>query len=189
MEKASSGYYEPNKDETPLPTPSAKPSCRFDNSSPYEQEEFLENYQDDLFDPQVETLTTGLQAVKIQSPPWQPKILTIADLKSVRKLLFGVRRKWYDIGIELEIPIEKLDTIRAKQADYGACLIEMIKEWLNSEVAATWKALAEALRAEPVKEVKLADEGERLKCVKNECTPFTPCMCSCYKRHSTITTY
>ena len=93
--------------------------------------------------------------------PWWEKRLTILDLKDVRTLLYEVRRKWYDIGIELEIPIGKLDTIKAKLLDdYGACLVEMIKEWLNSGEAATWEALVEALRAKPVDEGKLAD-GER----------------------------
>lgn len=120
------------------------------------------HYKSDLFDPEVEAVNTAMQDLKIQPSSSKTEILTIEDLKSVRKLLYDARRKWYDIGIELEIPIETLDTIKSRarlQDDYKVCLVEMIKEWLNSEQA-TRKALAEALRAKPVNERKLAYEGE-----------------------------
>jgi hypothetical protein len=143
------GHYPQRSSGKKLPSP--KEINRLYNSSP--------SKKPDLYDPEVEIANTAMQAVKIQPSSSETEILTIADLKSARNHLYNVRRKWYDIGIELEIPIETLDTIRDRYDSYGVCLIEMIKEWLNSEQA-TWKALAEALRAKPVNERKLAYGGE-----------------------------
>ena len=69
------------------------------------------------------------------------------SLKNVRGLLYDVREKWYDIGIELEIDAKELDIIRDKFADPGTCLLEMIKIWLKSiNPQPTWKTLADVLR-------------------------------------------
>ena len=86
--------------------------------------------------------------------------LTICDLKEVRELLFSVRRKWYDIGVELGLGVNELDNIKAASTDHGECLTEMIKLWLKSiNPLPTWKALGHALKAGPVAEVGLAKKG------------------------------
>ena len=86
--------------------------------------------------------------------------LTLDDLRVVRGLLYPFRRKWYDIGIELGLKVGELDNIRAAYSDHGECLTEMIKLWLKcSNPLPTWTALGVALRAEPVDEVKIAEEG------------------------------
>ena len=83
------------------------------------------------------------------------------NLKEVRELLYDVRRKWYDIGIELELDHEELDNIKAAHPqELLNCLNEMIKKWLKStKPQARWKALEAALRAAPVGEVKIANKG------------------------------
>ena len=86
--------------------------------------------------------------------------LTIDDLREVRALLYPLRRKWYDIGIELGLRVGELDTIHAAGIDHGECLIKMLKLWLKSiNPLPTWKALRDALKAEPVDEVELAEKG------------------------------
>ena len=86
--------------------------------------------------------------------------LTIDDLREVRKLLYPIKRKWYDIGIELGLRIGELDNIQAANSDHGECLIMMIKVWLKSiNPLPTWKALGDAIKEEPVHEVGLAGEG------------------------------
>ena len=85
-------------------------------------------------------------------------ILTVKDLKHVRKILNRVRRKWYKIGIELEIDTDQLDTIKSVTDDPDDCLIEMLKVWLKSlDPVPTWVALSEALISED--EYELAREG------------------------------
>ena len=88
--------------------------------------------------------------------------LTKKNLKDVKKLLNEVRRKWYNIGIELGLDIDELDTIK-KGNDPDDCLVEMLKVWLRSiDPCPTWVALAEALKSE--KEFVLARKGIQYTC-------------------------
>ena len=86
--------------------------------------------------------------------------LTLDDLREVRGLLYPVRRKWYDIGIELGLKVGELDNIKASYSDHGECLTEMIKLWLKSTVPLpTWKVLGVTLKTAPVGEVEIAEKG------------------------------
>ncbi len=86
--------------------------------------------------------------------------LGIINLKRVRTLLYTVRAKWYDIGVELEIHSGTLESIKRQYSDPKDCLNEMIKEWLKSiNPRPTWKALADALKAEFVNEIALAEKA------------------------------
>ena len=88
-------------------------------------------------------------------------IVMALNLKNVRELLYQVRSKWYDMGIELELKVEELDNIKAEYTDLGECLTEMLKIWLKSiNPLPTWKALGDALKARAVNEVDLAKEGK-----------------------------
>lgn len=86
------------------------------------------------------------------------------DLKSVRTLLYGVRIKWKDIGIELNLPIESLNTIEGRYNDPGKCLLLMIEEWLKSRQVVTWWDLKQALEARAVNEWELAQKGTIAEC-------------------------
>lgn len=80
-------------------------------------------------------------------------------LKELRTFLYDVRLKWYDIGLELEIDDNDLDVIKSvNNNDPSKCLVELIKVWLKLEP--TWKALAEALGAQAVREKALSKKGE-----------------------------
>lgn len=88
-------------------------------------------------------------------------VLKRKDLKQVRRLLFSISEKWYDIGVELELDTRELDIICAKGEHDARCLLFMIKLWLNStKTPPTWSFLAEALRSGPVNEEGLAEEAE-----------------------------
>ena len=91
--------------------------------------------------------------------------LTIDDLKEVRDLLFDVRRKWYDIGIELDVKVDELDTIKADCDDVAnKCLTELLIKWLKRiKPQPTWKALEQALRSKAVNEQELAKKGKKMK--------------------------
>ena len=79
-------------------------------------------------------------------------------LRDAREFLYDIRRKWYDIGVELDVPTNELDTIRDKFKDQKDCLNEMLKERLKKPL--TWSELSKALRARYIDEEELADEGE-----------------------------
>ena len=58
--------------------------------------------------------------------------LTKDDLKIVRNAVYDAAAKWYDLGIELGIPADKLDAIKKKENDDpSACLRELLKDWLS----------------------------------------------------------
>ena len=92
--------------------------------------------------------------------PIQPMALSMKDLKHARKLLYPIRNKWYDIGIELDLNTAELDVIKSQYNDDPAeCLLEMIKIWLRSiSPCPTWDVLAEALRAEAINELMVAEQ-------------------------------
>lgn len=46
--------------------------------------------------------------------------------KNIRTLLYDVRLKWYDIGIELGFSKVYLDEIKARSDEPAACLYELI---------------------------------------------------------------
>ena len=85
--------------------------------------------------------------------------LTIDDLQEVRGLLFPIRTRWYDIGVELKVDIESLENIKCQYDDRGDCLREMIKVWLKS-LTPTWKLLAQVLESKVINDKDLAKEGK-----------------------------
>ena len=85
--------------------------------------------------------------------------LIVDALREVRQLLYPVRRKWYDIGIELGLKVGELDNIKAAYSDHRECLTEM-KVWLRStHPLPTRKALGDAFRVETVNETEIAEKG------------------------------
>ena len=90
--------------------------------------------------------------------------LTIKNLKEVRGLLYPVRSKWYSIGIELEVAIEELDTIKKRYDDPGECLTDMLIVWLKSiSPLPTWEALGDALKSGPINEKELGNQVSKSK--------------------------
>lgn len=53
--------------------------------------------------------------------------LKLRDLAAVKTFLFGVRNKWYNIGLYLKLDFVKLDEINAKYGTDDECLREMLK--------------------------------------------------------------
>ena len=93
--------------------------------------------------------------------------LDLADLRDVQEEVFDARAKWYDIGVNLEVPVGTLNSIRAQYHDPQDCLREMLMVWLKTiDPQPTWKALVNALRSRVVGEAKLADELEAKWCPK-----------------------
>ena len=88
------------------------------------------------------------------------------DLRAVRKAIFSVRTKWYDIGVELEIFHYTLDAIQAENPNNVArCLTKMLIKWLNRvSPPPTWSDLVQALSSEPVEEKVLAEKIRKQYC-------------------------
>ena len=92
--------------------------------------------------------------------------LNIDDLKTVRTEVLPAAFKWYDLGVELEISPNTLDTIKkAKKDDPIECLCELIAKWLRGvDPKPTWKALIAALRSTVVGYQSLAEKLESKYC-------------------------
>ena len=88
------------------------------------------------------------------------------SLKNVRDFLYDVRLKWYDFGIELDIPHQELDRIKAaNKDDHGVCLRDMIQVRLNlNDDPLTWRHIADALNAKAINERELGNTGNYMPC-------------------------
>ena len=83
------------------------------------------------------------------------------DIKRVRRDIYEARAKWYDIGIELEISIGTLKSIKSMCDSPAECLVEMLDTWLKQvDPKPSWRLLINALEQPTVGEERLA---ERLK--------------------------
>jgi len=92
--------------------------------------------------------------------------LTLHDLSDVLEETLASSTKWHKIGIRLQVPVDKLESIRSQFSDPGDQLCEMLKEWLRRAARSrpTWGTLVEALRSQTVGEPKLADQLEANHC-------------------------
>ena len=91
------------------------------------------------------------------------------DLRRVRGAIFSVHHKWYNIGLELDIPFTTLDGINANFQMTDKCLTEMLKQWLSrTSPPPSWSGLVEALSSEPVGEKRLAEQIHTQYCVTHD---------------------
>ena len=85
--------------------------------------------------------------------------LTKNDIKIVRKEVFPAAAKYYDLGIELGLDPDYLNTLTSKSDEEN--LRELLLHWLSGvDPQPTWEALYEVLRNPAIKHELLADEIE-----------------------------
>lgn len=89
--------------------------------------------------------------------------LSLNNLKEVRKVLFPVKAKWYDIGLELDMEPKALDSIKSRVSDPSTCLRETLHEYLERThpPPPSWEAIVEALRSPVIAEEELAEQIQR----------------------------
>ena len=101
--------------------------------------------------------------------------LKLDDLVEVKRFLFNVKEKWYNIGLNLKVKLADLNQIRDQHIndkDYDACLREMLQKWLKQfPNKPTWGRLADALREKDVDEGELADEGMAIHSLEGSFPP------------------
>lgn len=61
------------------------------------------------------------------------KAKNTTDPDDIKSILLPHQSRWRDIGIDYGINEKKLDQIKEQYEDPGDCLLEMIKEWLESK--------------------------------------------------------
>lgn len=91
--------------------------------------------------------------------------LSPKDKVEVATALKTISTKWYSIGLQLGVPVYRLERIDASRWKSADCLMEVVEKWLaQKDGKQTWRALVEALRAQSVGEGKLAMRLERKHC-------------------------
>ena len=93
--------------------------------------------------------------------------LSVKYLKRVLNELSDAKSKWYNIGIELELDISELESIKKdKRESTYDCFRETIVAWFKSisQIPKTWSTLAEALKAPLVGFGQLATQIEEKYC-------------------------
>ena len=74
--------------------------------------------------------------------------------------LNGVSVKWYNIGMQLRVEIDRLDAVKEQYNHPSNCLRETLKIWLKTYPSPTWSNVVEALRSSTIGEPKLAADLE-----------------------------
>ena len=91
---------------------------------------------------------------------------TALTLKTVFSALHSVSHKWFSIGLQLDVPISRLNIIEADGLGVEKRMRTMLHYWLNNatELRQSWKLLVDALKAPTVGESRLANELEKQHC-------------------------
>ena len=91
------------------------------------------------------------------------------DLKSLHCELHPVCDKWFSLGVQLQVPIETLKSIRRENLPMTERLLEMLTVWLKcTNPPPTWNILTEALESPPVGERLLAQQLRDKYCPQTE---------------------
>ena len=89
-------------------------------------------------------------------------------LKATINALHSVCPKWYNIGVQLEVPTFQLRNIEKKSSDLMDQLRDTLDYWMNNNPSPSWRHLVDALRAPSVGEKQLAKEIEEKYCSLEE---------------------
>ena len=91
------------------------------------------------------------------------------DLKSLHCELHPVSDKWFSLGVQLQVPIETLRSIRRENLSMTEKLLEMLTVWLKcTNPPPTWNMLTEAVDSPPVGERLLAQQLRDKYCPQTE---------------------
>ena len=98
------------------------------------------------------------------------KSLSINDLGVVLTELYPVRAKWYNIGLQLLVPVLDLRRIESEyKNDHSTCLRQMLIKWLEMG-SANWETMCKALECPIVSGEALVTKLRQKYCVGEEPT-------------------
>ena len=87
-------------------------------------------------------------------------------LRDLQETLYPMRSKWYQFGVQLDVPIDTLDTILSSGGNLDDKFLQMLKEWvqMESQGGVTWEAAVEVLKRRSIGENQLARNVARQWC-------------------------
>ena len=83
------------------------------------------------------------------------------DVGEASKALHKAQNKWEQIGLELGVDADELESIDDTFRKNDKKLLEMLKKWLAADKNTTWNALVQALRSNTVGRNDIANEIEK----------------------------
>ena len=90
--------------------------------------------------------------------------MNLEDLGIVLTELFVVKEKWFNIGLQLSVPVKDLQWIFSEHKnDHSTGLRLMLIKWLEMGEA-SWKSLSKALSSQIVEESALAKKLQQKYC-------------------------
>ena len=90
--------------------------------------------------------------------------MNLEQLGPVLTELFVVKEKWFNIGLQLSVPVKDLQQIfNEHKSDHGTGLRLMLVKWLESGKA-SWKSVTKALSCQIVGESSLAKTLQQRYC-------------------------
>ena len=92
---------------------------------------------------------------------------TVPTLKAAINALCSACPKWYNIGVQLEVPTFQLRNIESKLNDSMDQLRDMLDFWMSNNPSPSWRCLVDAMEAPSVGEKQLAKEIERKYCERS----------------------
>ena len=91
---------------------------------------------------------------------------TALTLKTVFNALHSVCHKWFNIGLQLDVPKSRLNIIKTDRPGAEEQMCTMLDYWLDNapKLHQSWKFLVNALKAPTVGQCRLANELEEKYC-------------------------
>ena len=103
-------------------------------------------------------------------------------LKTAINALHSVCYKWYNIGVQLEVPTFQLKNIEKKSSDSMDQLRGTLDCWMSNDSSPSWSHIVDALKAPSVGENQLAEEIEEKYCNPDEqCSCNDPVQAECHQ--------
>ena len=84
------------------------------------------------------------------SPSVCPAELGIKDLASVYAETCDACSNWYEMRLELKVPVSELDEIEGTKLGGRTSLRRMLNYWLKTSPSPSWKSLADAMGSRTV---------------------------------------
>jgi len=100
----------------------------------------------------------------MSTEPQRGDLLDIDDLVAVQNAIHSCRTKWYDLGLQLKVPVDTLKTFEIDYQSSSDRLREVITTWLKNGENPTWRAIVEALRSPVIREANLAKKIHQEYC-------------------------
>ena len=94
--------------------------------------------------------------------------LVTIDVKTLSSELSAVQSKWYEMGIQLGITKDKLDTFNEDHGKVARCFLATLNYWVdgNTDVPVSWESIIKVLNDPFVNEPAMSNRLRGKYCVE-----------------------